>query len=94
MPFPILEYSKRKTGSKMSEYKNTFVEFVKGEYKDISVCPWVYIQHYGFCGKEIRFNCSIVNAILIFSDKYGEDPCSIDDFKNCPLFPFQNKEKK
>jgi hypothetical protein len=78
----------------MTEYKNTFVEFVREQYKNIKVCTWAHIRHHGLFGNKMDFDCAIVGDRVVFSDKHGENPCSIEDFKNCPLFPFQNKERK
>jgi hypothetical protein len=72
----------------MAEFKNTFVEFIKESFKDDDgVCPYVISENRGIFTPDIRFHCSLVEDRLVFNNKSGENPCSVEDFNTCPLFP-------
>jgi hypothetical protein len=62
--------------------------------EDTEVCPSVVSENHGFFTQDIRFHCSLVTDRLVFNNKFGENPCSIENFNNCPLFPQGGRENE
>ena len=72
----------------MKEITNTFVKSVRKHENGSPYCPYANKEHRWF---STVFGCSLCSDWSKYQNINGEDPCSFDDFNNCPLFPHKGK---
>jgi hypothetical protein len=68
---------------------DTFVEVVKEQEEGSPFCPYAAREHHWFY---ISYSCFICGDWSKYKDIQGENPCSIEDFRTCLMFPHEEKK--
>jgi len=76
----------------MDKSYSRFVMAVKEERKDSPFCPWYTTAYKGLWGGHKGYDCRICLEDSNYFGKFGVDPCSLEDFNSCPLFPHGEKK--
>ena len=75
----------------MDKSYSQFVIAVKEERKDSPFCPYA-TEYKGLWGEHKGYDCRLCEELIAYSGKFGVDPCLLEDFNNCPLFPHGEKK--
>lgn len=71
-----------------------FIETVKNHEQDNPFCPYACRIHHLF---HIGYSCLICGDFFKYKHLESVNPCSLQDFKGCPLFPhsyLENNQKR
>ena len=75
----------------MDKSYSKFINAVKEQLKDFPFCPYA-TEYKGLWGEHRGYDCRLRREDSNYFGKFGVDPCSLEDFNSCPLFPHGEKK--